>query len=104
MANPRPKAGPGRPKGSLNKITLEIKEIAQRYGERAIIGLASLAEGAESESARVAAWKELLDRGYGKSPQAITHSGDSQNPLAVKDVSDIDRAKLLAFLVSKATK
>jgi hypothetical protein len=59
MANPRPKAGPGRPKGSLNKITLEIKEIAQRYGERAIIGLASLAEGAESESARVAAWKEL---------------------------------------------
>lgn len=61
----------GRVAGTPNKATREIKEIAQGYGAQAIEGLWKLAKGAESEQARVAAYKEILDRGYGKPNQAI---------------------------------
>jgi hypothetical protein len=37
--------------------------------------LARLATNAEAESARVAAIKELFDRGFGRATQAVQHSG-----------------------------
>ena len=42
-----------------------------------IAELGRLALQAESETARVSAIKELLDRGYGKAPQAITRDPES---------------------------
>jgi hypothetical protein len=45
------------------------------YGAEALAELARLAFHAENEGTRIAAIKELLDRGYGKSPQAV--SGDA---------------------------
>jgi hypothetical protein len=59
--------GSGRKKGTPNKVTVEIKELAQKYGPDAIAKLARLATKAES----VAAIKELLDRGYGRAVQPI---------------------------------
>ena len=67
----RTKTG-GRTKGTPNKATREVKDLAQRYAPDALKELARLAREAESESARVSAIKELLDRAYGKAPQAIT--------------------------------
>lgn len=69
--------GSGRPAGSLNKATAEIKELAGVYGPDAIAKLALMAgltkgAPAESEVVRLGAIRELLDRGYGKAPQAIT--------------------------------
>ena len=67
--------GAGRKPGSLNKTTVDIKALAQSYGPAAIRSLAKLAgmipgeEPAQSEPARIAATKELLDRGYGKAVQ-----------------------------------
>ncbi len=81
MANASPKPGPGRPKGSRNKVTMEIKALAEVHAEMAIGELARLAQSAESEAARVAAIKELLDRGFGKSPQSLLHQGDPDKPL-----------------------
>lgn len=69
----------GRVKGTLNKATAEIKSIAQRHGPAAIKELARLMMEAESEQAKVAAIKELLDRAYGKAPQAII--GDPDAPV-----------------------
>jgi hypothetical protein len=66
--------GSGRKKGSPNKITAEIKALAHKYGPDALKELARLARGAESEAARVAACREILDRAYGKAMQPI--SGD----------------------------
>ena len=43
-----------------------MKELAQQHGPEIIKELARLALKAKSEQARVAAIKELLDRGYGK--------------------------------------
>lgn len=76
MANPHPKVGPGRPKGSRNKITLEIRELARKSAPEAMKELVRLAKSAESEAARVAAIKEIFDRGYGKSPQPLDGDGD----------------------------
>lgn len=67
--------GAGRPAGAPNKATAEVMALAQQYTEDAVKELARLALHAESEQARVSAIKELLDRGYGKSKQALEHGG-----------------------------
>ncbi len=43
----------------------------RRYAEDALEMLFELARAAESEAVRVSAIKELLDRGFGKSPGLI---------------------------------
>lgn len=61
----------GRPKGSLNKSTRDIKELAQQHTPKALKTLVSIMQASDSDAARVSAAKELLDRGYGKSTQTI---------------------------------
>lgn len=69
--------GAGRPKGRRNKITADIKALAQVYAPSAIETLAGImAKEGAPEAARIAAAKELIDRGYGKAVQAI----DVSNP------------------------
>lgn len=75
----RPKGQPrtgGRVKGTLNHATSEIRELVRKYCPAAVIELARLSTEAQSEQARVAAIKELLDRGYGKAPQPIDGDGE----------------------------
>lgn len=67
--------------GSQNKATAEIKALAQVHGPDAIATLVKIMQGAKQPSAsRVAAAKELLDRGYGKSVQSI-EGGDPDKPI-----------------------
>ena len=84
MAKPKgaPKTG-GRVKGVPNKVTLELKDIARKYGPDAIRKAAKLAglveDGtgkAESEAAQIAALNIVLERGYGKAPQTVTGDED----------------------------
>lgn len=85
----------GRTAGTPNKATSEVKVLAGKYGPDAIKALAGLAglittgktKEAESEAARVAALKEILDRAYGKASQPI--AGDEDNPLRV--INEIKR-------------
>ena len=56
----------GRP-----KAVEEIRELARAHCPDAIAELARLAVEAKSESARIAAIRELLDRGYGKATQPL---------------------------------
>jgi len=80
-----PKTG-GRQKGTPNKSTAQIKELAREYGPAAIERLAEKAGllehlgkmPADTDAAQIAAIKELLDRGYGKATQPI--SGDEEAP------------------------
>lgn len=82
----------GRQKGSVNKSTAEIKLLAQKYSPKVIDELARLAgvaddpEGkAESEQARIAAMKELMDRGHGKPPQSHEHAGEGgEGPVKIE--------------------
>lgn len=105
-------AGKGRPKGSLNKVTADVKALAGKHGPVAIRELARLAQKAESEAARVAAIKELLDRAYGKPTQPL--AGDKDNPLipppatpsvdALAKLTKDERAQLLDILRAAAAR
>ncbi len=72
---PRPKHPGGRPKGSRNKATIEIQDLARQYTTDALKALVQIAQRGQSEAARVMAANALLDRGYGKPRQALEHSG-----------------------------
>jgi len=52
----------GRPKG----VASAFRQIVDP--ERAAMALLELAEHAPKPETRIAAWRELLDRGYGKAP------------------------------------
>lgn len=72
----------GRKKGVPNKANADLKAVAQKYTTAAVKTLNSIMETGESEAARVAAAKELLDRGHGKSPQPQTGEG-GEGPITV---------------------
>jgi hypothetical protein len=71
----------GRRAGVPNKITAEIKELAQQYAPAALKELARLSTAAKMEAARVAAIKEILDRAYGKATQPTELAGKDGAPL-----------------------
>ena len=72
----------GRKAGTPNKVTAEIKALAAEHAPAIIKELVRLATKAKNEATRVAAGKELLDRAFGKAPQALV--GDPKNPLAAQ--------------------
>jgi len=74
LANLKRTAGPGRPKGSKDKV--DIRALASEHAGDIIRELARLALQSETESVRVAAIKELLDRGYGKAQQSVAVGQD----------------------------
>lgn len=61
----------GRKKGVPNKATADVKAAAQKYTADALKTLARIMKDSETDAARVAAAKELLDRGHGRSTQTI---------------------------------
>ena len=67
--------------GGRPKVLGEVQELARQYAPKAIVELARLALKAKSETARIAAIRELLDRGYGRPRQAIEVSVPADNPL-----------------------
>ena len=104
-----PKWG-GRPKGQGNKIAASIKELCQKAGPELVAELLRLAKHSRSEMVRIAAAKELLDRGFGKSKQTIegemlvgisaelavllqAHDGNSRSiPLKSADATDDNKS------------
>jgi hypothetical protein len=76
--------GSGRKPGTPNKATLEVREHAKGYGPKVIEGLFNIFETSNSDAARVAAGREILDRGYGRPPQAVT--GADEGPIVVRHI------------------
>lgn len=77
------RAGAGRRKGSLNKLSADIKALAQPYGPEALDVIVFTMRTGEKLADRLAAARELLDRGYGKPSQAITGEGGGPVALAI---------------------
>jgi hypothetical protein len=67
--------------GGRPKVLGEVQELARQYAPAAIVELARLALKAKNETARIAAIRELLDRGYGRPRQAMEVSLPTYNPL-----------------------
>lgn len=79
----------GRQKGTLNKATLDIKAAAQKFGAEAVELLVAIASDKDCPPAsRVAAIKEILDRGYGKAKQPIVGDDDSP-PIQVRAITEV---------------
>jgi hypothetical protein len=79
----------GRVKGTPNKNTADIRALAQNYAPEAIAMLATILTTSENDSARISAAKELLDRGYGKSTQAVEMSGKDGDPIAITKIERV---------------
>ncbi|WP_299109678.1 hypothetical protein [uncultured Bradyrhizobium sp.] len=79
----------GRPKGALNKYTRDIKALAGKHTPEALKTLVSVMQASDSDAARVSASKELLDRAYGRAPQAII-GGGADDP-AVRVITEVRR-------------
>lgn len=76
-----------------NKANASLRAYAGEYTIEAIDGLIAIARNvAMPPQARVSAWREVLDRGHGKPPQAITDPDG--NALTVPQA--------VAFLIAKA--
>ncbi len=81
-----PNAGKGRVKGVPNKVTADVRALAQQFGPDAILGLAIMAglaptaqhlpnvKLAETEPVRRGCMDDVLDRAYGKATQPLEHS------------------------------
>lgn len=65
--------GAGRKPGKVGKAKRALAEMARDHAEAALRTLADIASNGESEAARVSAANAILDRAYGKPPQAIDH-------------------------------
>lgn len=76
MAAGGKRPGAGRPKGAPNKATAEVRDVAQGYTNEAVTTLVSIFLDKDQPAAsRVAAAREILDRGHGRSKQSIEHNG-----------------------------
>lgn len=100
----------GRPAGSQNKdkpfrdaLRMELAAIGEDHKALRIIArnLIDLASRGDKEA--LAAIKELADRLDGKVPQAIG-GDDDLPPIKTEEVSDLELAKRLAFLLTAAGK
>ena len=65
--------------GGRHKVLGELQELARHHAPEVIIELARLAVKARSETARIAAGRELLDRGFGRARQSMEVSLTEKN-------------------------
>lgn len=75
----------GRVKGTPNKATASLKDLARQYTEDALKALVEVMQ-TETGSARVAAANAILDRGYGKPTTVLAGDGDGG---PIKTISEV---------------
>jgi phage FluMu protein gp41 len=76
--------------GGRPKALVEVQELARSHAPDAIAALARIVKSKSSKvppAAVVAAATALLDRGFGKPPQAIT--GPNGGPLEIRNLSNL---------------
>jgi hypothetical protein len=89
----------GRAKGTPNKVTVEIRAIAQRYGQEAIAALVRVMRTTEDPKVKVMAANSLLDRAYGKPAQTLL--GDPEQPLEVNTSALDDFTQRIAEMAGR---
>src|SRR5262245_63392110 len=60
------------------KVRQELRELARQCTEQALKQLVHIAFHSKSDAVKLGAIKELLDRGHGRSVQAVEHSGETR--------------------------
>ena len=67
--------------GGRPKVVGELQELARRHSPEVIEELARLALRAKSETARISAARELLDRGFGRARQSMEVGIEPDDPI-----------------------
>lgn len=80
MARGGSRPGAGRKQGKVGAAKRELAEMAKEHAEVALLTLVEIATADGAASARVSAATAILDRAYGKPPQALEYSA-KDNPL-----------------------
>jgi hypothetical protein len=75
--------------GGRPKVLSELQELARHHAPAVIAELARIAEKGKSETARIAAGRELLDRGFGRARQSLEVSEPGENIIRML-LDDID--------------
>jgi hypothetical protein len=93
----------GRKKGVPNKATADVRLLAQKHTSEAIKVLHEIMRDKDAdERARIAAAKELLDRGHGKARQSVVLTGKDGNDLPqLPPITAADIAEGLAALLEQ---
>lgn len=66
----------GRVAGTPNKATADVKAAAGQYTTEAVEALAKIMRDSDSDAAKVAAIREILDRAHGKPKQSVDLDAD----------------------------
>ncbi len=82
---PRAKTG-GRTKGTPNKATASLKDMARQYTAEALEALVGIIRDSETDAAKVSAAKEILDRGYGKASMVLSGDEDGGPLRAITEI------------------
>lgn len=77
--------GSGRKPTGIVEAQRSIMDKAKEHAETALATLVEIARHGDTAAARVSAANALLDRGYGKAPQAVEHSGEMTFTISSKD-------------------
>lgn len=80
----------GRAKGTPNKKTAELGELASKYAPMALAEIVRLSIQGKTEQTRLSASNMILDRAYGKPSQAMSHTGS----IGTYDVEKLARLSL----------
>ena len=73
------------------KDPADVRSLARSYTKVAISTLGTIAANGTSEAARVSASQVLLDRGWGKAPQQVEHTGkdgDSEIKIILRTITE----------------
>jgi hypothetical protein len=90
MATKDGKKTGGRKKGVLNKTTAEMRAMFQEHCPAALAEMLRLLANAQNENVRLAAAKELFDRGYGPPKVYVEHSGTGENGAMKLEMTESD--------------
>ena len=73
----------------MTKPTPDLRSLARSHTELSIQTLAGIARNSTSDQARVSAAQALLDRGWGKAPQAHAgENGDGDIQITIRHILD----------------
>lgn len=77
------------------KAVLNLKSLARTHTFEAVETLAGIMRSGTLEGARVQAATALLDRGWGKAPQAITGEDGGELTIVIRRLADEDAMKVI---------
>jgi hypothetical protein len=94
----------GRPRGSRNRVTREIRELAQRYTRRALRAAWKLSQEAGEEEVRLRALGLILSYGHGKPTQATEISAKIESkPVTAGEAGQTVADAALAVALARKT-